>query len=63
MTLNRFKNKESEAAKTEQLVFYPMMVKVMADEETKQYHLKRLYELSLKSIASHENKIGDHKWT
>jgi hypothetical protein len=27
------------------------MVRVMTDKETKEYHLKRLYELSLKSIG------------
>jgi len=27
------------------------MLKVMTDEETKQYHRKKLYELSLKSIG------------
>jgi hypothetical protein len=27
---------------------FPMMVKQMTDKETKEYHLKRLYELSLK---------------
>ena len=29
--------------------FYPIQVKVLTKQETKEYHLKRLYELSLKS--------------
>jgi hypothetical protein len=27
---------------------FPIMLKVMTDKETKEYHLKKLYELSLK---------------
>jgi hypothetical protein len=30
---------------------FPIMLKQMTDKETKEYHLKRLYELSLKSLA------------
>jgi len=30
---------------------FPIQVNVMTDEETKEFHLKRLYELSIKSIG------------
>lgn len=30
---------------------YPMMLKVMSDQETKEYHLKKLEQLSLKSLG------------
>lgn len=30
---------------------FPIQVKVMTRDETKQYHLKKLYELSIKSIG------------
>jgi len=29
----------------------PVQVKVMTEQETKEYHLKKLYELSIKSIG------------
>ena len=29
-------------------LFYPMMLKQMTDEETKEYHLKRLFDMSIK---------------
>jgi hypothetical protein len=31
--------------------FFPIQVKVMTDEELKQYHRKKLYELSLNSLG------------
>ena len=30
---------------------FPIQVKVMTQKETKEYHLKKLYELSLKSLG------------
>jgi len=38
--------KKSVTAKSE--LFYPMMLKEMTDEETKEYYRKKYYELSLK---------------
>ena len=32
-------------------LFYTIMLKVMTEEETKEYYLKKLYELSLKSLG------------
>ena len=29
---------------------YPIVVKLMSDEETREYHLKRLYRLCMESI-------------
>jgi hypothetical protein len=29
---------------------FPIMLKVMTDDETKEYHRKKLYELSIKSL-------------
>ena len=29
---------------------YPIQVRIMTKQETKEYHLKKLYELSLKSL-------------
>ena len=37
--------------KTGSELFYPMMVKEMTDEETKDYHLKKLKYLSEKSLG------------
>jgi hypothetical protein len=35
----------------EEKLAYPIMIKLMTDQETKEYHLKKLYELSLKSLG------------
>ena len=32
-------------------LYFPIMLKVMTDDETKEYLLKKLYQLSLKSPA------------
>ena len=32
------------------MIKYPIVVKIMSDEETREYHLKRLERLCLKSI-------------
>jgi hypothetical protein len=32
-------------------LLFPMQLKQMTDEETREYHLKNLYELSLKSLG------------
>lgn len=33
------------------VVQFPIMLKAMTDEEIKEYHLKKIYELSLKSLG------------
>jgi hypothetical protein len=38
-------------------LFYPMMLKEMTDEESKEYHLKRLERLCLESKRKHEEAI------
>ena len=43
-----FRNQETE-------LFFPMQLKQMTDEETKEYHLKKLYELSKKSLVKSHN--------
>jgi hypothetical protein len=35
---------------TQTELFFPMQLKQMTDKETKEYHLKRLHELILKSL-------------
>ena len=52
----------SQESRQARALQYPIVLKVMTETETKEYHLKRLYELSLESIASHENKMVDNKW-
>lgn len=34
-----------------QLLQFPMQLKMLTDDETRQYHRKKLYELSLKSLG------------
>jgi hypothetical protein len=45
---------------------FPIQLKKMTDEETKEYHLKKLYELSIKSLGEipriHEPTDDEEEW-
>lgn len=44
------------------LQFYPMMLKVMTDKETREYHLKKLFELSKLERAKIEYFVDGSIW-
>lgn len=41
----------SDSVPKEERKFYPIVLKVMTERETREYHMHRLYDLSLKSRA------------
>ena len=41
---------EIQSATIKKELQFPMMLKQMTEQETKEYHLKKLFELSLKSL-------------
>jgi len=45
----RRRNREAQSESQE--IQHPMQVKLMTEQETKEYHRKKLYELSLNSIG------------
>jgi len=45
-------SKQISRQKADLQIFYPMILKQMSEQETKEYHLKRLERLSIESIKS-----------
>jgi len=65
-TLTVQKNKIKQRPVVEQFPQFPIQVKEMSDKETKEYHLKKLYDLSIKSIGEiphlEEPNVEQKQW-
>ena len=48
--------------RTESEIFYPIMLKQMTDEETREYHLKKLHELSSPKMGELEFRVDGSIW-
>lgn len=55
-------SKQIRRRKTDLEIFYPIVPKQMTDEETREYHLKKLHELSIPKMGELEFRVNGSVW-